>query len=436
MTGLEITYLVLFLTTLAISAFYSSSEIAFINLERIRVRHLQETKVPGANRVAAILERPERFLSVVLTSLSITETILVTCGSLLFVSLLGNAVGTPVGIVVVAITLLLLVKVIPKTIAARHAEELALRYAPAIEGTSKVVSPITAALAWITGKIPRPEGTQTIFGALLSKEELNTAISMGEAGGAVDETSARMLKRVVKFGDLWVREVMTPRTEVAWVEQDATVYDFQQTYADHPRSRYPVYEGNFDNVIGAIVSKDIHVALAKNLIDQDGTVTEFARPVYFVPGTKLVGELFTEMNAKKFSMAVVISEYGGTSGIVSIEQLIEEIVGEVRDELVGADKEVEIIGEHAIQIEAGMRIDEANEKLCLGIPETEYETLSGFVLHLLGHLPEEGEHVVYGNLKMVVTEMKGNKIGKVMITREETGESPPPLSGDSPPCMQ
>ncbi|MBL7119489.1 MAG: HlyC/CorC family transporter [Dehalococcoidia bacterium] len=440
MTGLESTYLVLLLISLVLSAFFSSSEIAYINLQRIRLKHLQDSGVPGASRVAKILESPERFLSVVLTSLSVTETVLVTCGSLLFVSLLGDATGTAVGIVVIAIVLLLFVKVVPKTIAAQHAESLALRYAPAIEVTSKVVSPVTTVLGWITARIPRPEGARTIFGALLSKEELHTAISMGEAGGAVDQSSAQMLKRVVKFGDRWVREVMIPRTEVVWVEQGATLADFQQVYSESPVLRYPIYEGNFDNVTGVLITRDVHVALAQGSIDQKSIITDFQRPVYFVPGTKLVGELFTEMRAKKFSMAVVVSEYGGTSGIVTIEELVEEIVGEVSEELVGADKGVEIISEHAIQIEANMRIDEANERLGLGLPEDEYETVGGFVLHMLGHLPEEGEHVTYGNVRLMVTEVKGLRIVRLMVTKEvpEAGpeQSHEPPSDESPTSMQ
>lgn len=419
MTNLDYIYLVLFLVCLILSALFASSEIAFINLQRVRIRHLQERAIHRADRVAKIMEHPERFLSVVLTSISFTETVVVALGSFLCVSLMGETIGTPVGIVLIAIILLIFVKVIPKTIAAQHPEGLALRYAPAIEVTSKVVSPIVKVLSWITDIIARRTGAHTLPGALLSKEEIHTFISMSEEVGAVDETSAKMLKRMVKFGDRGVREVMTPRTNVVWVEHGATLEDFQRIYAESPNLRYPVYEGNFDNVKGVLVAKDIHVALARGSVDKKSVVTDFARPTYFVPGTKLVGELFNEMRDGKFSMAVVVSEYGGTSGIVGVEQLVEEIVGEVREELVGAEREFERISEHTYQVEGSMRIGEANEQLGLGIPENDYETIAGFVLHILGHLPKGGEQVAYGNLRLAVIEVRGNRIVRLMVTKEE-----------------
>jgi len=419
MTGLDIIYLVLFIVCLILSALFASSEIAFINLQRIRIRHLQDRGVHRADRVARIMERPERFLSVVLTSISFTETVVVALGSLLCISLMGEAIGTPVGIVLIAIILLLLVKVIPKTIAAQHPEGLALRYAPIIEVTSRVVSPIVIVLSWITDKIASIRGVHTLPGALISKEEIHTCISMGEEEGVVDGASAQMLKRMVKFGDRWVREVMTPRTDVIWVEQGATMADFQKIYAESPGLRYPIYEGNFDNVTGILIARDVHQALARGTMDKESIVTEFIRSVYFVPETKLVGELFTEMREKGFSVAVVLSEYGGTSGTVSVEQLIEEIVGEVREEIAEAEKELEIISAHAYQVDGSMRVSEANEQFGMGIPENDYETIAGFILHILGHLPVEGEQVVYGNLRMAVLEVKGNRVIKIMVTKEE-----------------
>jgi len=365
------------------------------------------------------MEHPERFLSVVLTTISFTETIAVALGSLLCVSLMGETIGTPVGIIIIAIILLIFVKVIPKTIAAQHPEGLALRYAPVIEVTSRAVSPIVKVLSWITDKIARSTGAHTIPGALLSKEEIHTFISMSEEEGVVDETSAQMLKRVVKFGDRLIREVMAPRTDVIWIEQGATLVDFQRIYAKLPVLRYPVYESNFDDVKGVLVARDVHQKLAQGKINKESIVTSVIRPAYFVPETKLVGELFTEMRDNGLSMAVVLSEYGGTSGIVNIEQLVEEIVGEVKEELVGAVREYEVISEHAYQVDGSMRINEANEQLGLGIQGNDYETVAGFVLHLLGHLPTEGEQVVYGNLRVAVLEVKGNRITRLMVTKED-----------------
>lgn len=431
MTGLDITYLVLSVVCLILSAFFASSEIAYINLQRIRLRHLQDSGVHGADRVARIMERPERFLSVVLTGISFTETVLVALAGFLFVSLMGEAIGTPVGIICIAIILLLFVKVIPKTIAAQHHEGLALRYAPYIEITSKIIGPIVVALSWITDKIARPTGAHTLPRELISKEEIHICIAMGEEGGTVDETSAKMLKRMVKFGDLYVREIMTPRTDVVWIKEGTTLADFQQVYAEKALRRYPIYEGSTDNVTGVLVARDIYISLARGSIDKESVVTGFARPIYFVPGTKLVGELLTEMRDGGFSMAVVVNEYGGTSGVINIEQLVEEIVGEISEDIIGADKEFNIIGEHTYQLDGNMRIDEANEQLGLGIPDKDYETVAGFALHLLGHLPREGEQVDYNGLKLIVTEVKGNRIARLIVTKEEMGDDKQNIDSNS-----
>ena len=184
--------------------------------------------------------------------------------------------------------------------------------------------------------------------ALVTKEEIGTIISMGEEEGVVDEDEATMLRKVVKFGERQVREVMTPRTDVAWIEKEATLADFFETYAEAPALRYPVYEGTFDNVIGFISVRDVVLAQAQGILDRKSPLEELYRPVYSVPGNKLVGELFAEMRSTGYLMAVVIDEYGGTSGIVNSEQLVEKIVGEIGEELVGATAEFEVVGELAL----------------------------------------------------------------------------------------
>jgi CBS domain containing-hemolysin-like protein len=424
-----IIYFVVFLVCVAVSAFFASAEIAFMNLQRFRIKHLQRTGRRGADAVARIMDRPERFLSVVLTSISFSETLLVALGSFLCIYLWGDTIGTYVGIVLIALILLLFVKVIPKTIAAQHPEWLSLHYAPIIEATSTVVSPVVRGLSWITDKIASPTGAHLVPGALMSKQELHTCISISEEEGMMDGTAAQMLKRVVKFGDRSVREMMVPRTQTVWIQEGATLAEFHKVYAESPHMRYPVYEGTFDNVKGVLSSRDVHLAVANGSLNQKGIVTQFLRPVYHVPGSKLVGELFNELRDRKLLMAVVVNEHGGTSGVVTMRQLVEEIVGEIREELPPAESEVHAISEHAYQIEGNMKIPEANELLDLGIPEeADYETVAGFVLDLMGHLPEGGEQVMHNNLRFVVMEVTGSRITKLMITKGAI----PPGQGEAP----
>ena len=419
MGGPEIVYLMLSLIFLLVCAFFSSAEIGFIKLQQIRIKHLQQEEVHGAERVARIMEHPERFLSTVLTGISFAETIVVSLGTIFIVSLLGESAGTPIAIVLIALILLVFAKVIPKTIAAQHSERIALLYARPIELITKLLNPLVTALSWITITITR---TSTMPKALISREEIGTLISVSQEEGVVDEHSAKMLQSVVRLGECQVREIMTPRTEAIWVEQGTTMSDFLKLYAQSPAQRYPIYEDSYDNVKGTLSIRDVLTALAQKTMDRKGSVTDLARPVYFVPSNKAVGELFGEMTEDNYLMAVVVDEYGGSSGIVTIDQVIEEIVGEVKEEIVGAKKPFKIVGENAYKIQGSMRIDEVNEELKFDLPEGEYKTIGGFALNLFGHLPKEGEQVLYEDLKFVTAQVKDNKIARLLVTRERKPE--------------
>jgi len=424
MDGLEILYLVISILFLIVCAFFSSAEIGFIKLQQIRLKHLQEEKVAGADRVARIMELPERFLSTVLTGISFAETIGVALGTIFIVALLGEGLGTPIAIVVIAIVLLIFAKVIPKTIAAQHPERIALLYARPIEIITRLFYPMIIVLSWITATITR---TSTMPKALISREEISTIISMGQEEGVVDEHSAKMLHSVVRLGECQVHEIMTPRTEASWVALGTTLADFLKLYTKSPAQRYPVYEETYDNVKGMLSTWDVLTAIAQGTIDRKGSVTDLSRQVYFVPETKTVGELFGEMREEGYHMAVVVDEYGGSSGIVSIDQVIDEIVGEVKEEIVGADKPFKLVGESTYKIRGSMRIDQVNEQLNLGLPEGDYKTIGGFALNLFGHLPKEGEQAVHEDIRFVAAEVKDNKIAKLFVTRESSPEEP----GDS-----
>ena len=184
-------------------------------------------------------------------------------------------------------------------------------------------------------------------------------------------------------------------------------------------SRYPVYKENMDNVVGVLSVKDVLMALAKGTATEESTIDDLVRRPYFAPESKHIDELFAEMRDENYRLAVVVDEYGGTAGIVTLTRLVEEIVGEVGDELAGVEKDYEIINEYTFQIDGSMRIDEVNEEMELDLPEGEdYETVAGFILSLLGHIPHRNEQLRYKGLKMVITEMKGLKIEQILLTKE------------------
>ncbi len=436
MSPAEWAYLILSIVFLLVCAFFSSAEIGFINLQRIRLKRMQEEGVKGADRVARILQHPEQFLSTVLTGVSFAETIVVSLGTVFVVALVGEGAGTPLAIVLIALILLVFAKVLPKTFAAQHPERVALLYGPAIEIAERAMHPIVIALSWIIAKLNLVTHSSTVPGTLISKEEIHTIISLGEEGGMVDEDSAEMLRRVFGLGERQVHEVMTPRTEVNWIEHGATLADFLAAYKEKQAFRYPVYENSTDNVKGILSIRDVMAGIADSSLKNKSEVTSLARPAYFVPGTKMVGELFSDMRASGYSMAIVLDEFGGSSGTVSIDQLIEEIVGEVREGLEAARKPFRVVGDHTFRIDGKMGIDEANREMALDLPSGDYKTVAGFALSLFGHLPREGEEVTHGDLKVVAGQVRDKKITRVTITRlaspepEAVEEVEPAVEGD------
>jgi putative hemolysin len=416
---IEALYLVILFICLLLSAFFSSSETAFISLERFRVQHMVETKVKGAERVSKMLERPDRFLSTILLGNNLVNTAAVALATILAVSTWGQEVGVIVATFGMAIILLIFAETMPKTFANRHAERVSLLFVRPIEILAWLFSPVVVVLSWLASRLTKLVGGTPVPRSIISDEEIRTMITVGHKEGTVEEAEADMLHAVFDFGDSPVSEVLVPRPEVVGIEKGETLAEFLKTYSESPISRFPVYEENMDNVVGIISIKDVLMALAKGSITKEAPIDELIRPAYFTPETKRISELFTEMRDANYRMAVVVDEYGGTAGIVSLSRLMEEIVGPVGDELVKAEKEYESINEYTFQIDGGMRIEEANEELGLELPEGDYETVAGFILHLMGRIPKQGKQLKYKGLKMVITKMKGHKIEEILLTKEK-----------------
>ena len=424
--SVETLYLVFLFICLILSAFFSSSETAFISLERFRVQHMVETNVKGARRVSKMLERPDRFLSTILLGNNLVNTAAAAIATILAVNLWGQDMGVIVATFGMAIILLIFAETVPKTFANRHAERLSLLFVRPVEIISWIFSPVVTVLSWLASGVTKLIGGKPVQQSLVSDEEIRTMITVGHKEGTVEKTEAELLNAVFEFGDRPVSEALVPRPEVVGIEKGRTLAEFLTIYSESPMSRFPVYEENMDNVIGIISIKDVLMAQAKGAVTNESPIDELVRPAYFTPETKRISELFTEMRDKNYRMAIVVDEYGGTAGIVSLSRLMEEIVGPVGDELAAAEKEYEPIDEYTFQVDGGMRIEEANEELGLELPEGDYETIAGFVLHLLGRIPRQGRQLKYHGLKMVVTKMKGHKIEEILLTKEKKKKDEPP----------
>jgi putative hemolysin len=424
MSGLDTLYVVLFVVCLILSAFFSSSETAFISLQKVRVQNLIDNKVRGARLVSRMIARPERLLSTILLGNNFVNTAAAALATALAIKFWPSQ-GVLISTIAVTILLLIFCETTPKTIATRHAERLSLTFAGPIRALAWLLTPFVVALSWIAMGFSKMFGGAPVPKSLASEEEIRTMISMGHREGTVEEEEAEMLHNVFDFGNRPVMEVMVPRTEVIWITRGTKLADFLKLYAENPLSRFPVYEDNIDNVVGILAVKDIVMAQAKGNFSGEDTIDDLIRPAYFTPETKRVSELFTEMRDRNYRMTVVVDEYGGTAGIVSLSGLMEEIVGPVGDELAAIEKDYETINEYTFQVDGGMRVEEANEEMNLNIPEGEdYETVAGFILDLLGHIPKQGEQLKYKDYKIVITEMRGMKIEKIRLIKEKHAENP------------
>lgn len=423
MNDVNVLHFVIFAVCLLFAAFFCSAETAFIGVQKLRLQHLIRTGQRAAVSAARIVQKPEKFLATVLFGINLFETAVATIGTIIAVSLWGENLGAVLATIIITILTLVLAELIPKSLAARQAEKLALMYARPIEIISLILYPIVFVLSHIGIRMTELASDDSLVKPTISEAEFRTAIEIGEEEGIVQEREAEMLHNVFEFGDRRVREVMVPRPEITFVEKGITLADFFTIYAQFPRSRFPVYEGNQDNVVGLLSVKDVLMGLAKGAINQQSTISSLIRPSYFTPENKLVSQLFAEMLEHNHHMAVVVDEYGAAVGVISLDQITSSIVGPMIGELEKMEKEYEIINENTFQIDGGMRVEEINEQMELGLPKGDYDTMAGFIIHLLSKIPRQGEQLKYKNLKIVITKMQGARIMEVLVTKEVPREN-------------
>jgi len=370
--------------------------------------------------VAKIVEQPEKFLATVLLGINFFETAVATLGTIIAVSLIQNEnLAVAIATIVITIVTLVFAELVPKSLAVRYGERIALRYVKPLEVISTLLYPFVYILNHIGIRFTKLVGESEIPKPTISEEEFRTAISIGEAEGVVEGNEAEMLHKVFEFTDRPVSKIMVPRTEITWVAQGTNLSDFLNLYTQGRYSRFPVYKDNTDNVVGILHAKDVLMKLTDESADKDSAIDDLVRPAYFVPEGKRLGELLAEMRDGGHHGAIVVDEFGGIAGMVTLGQLTEEIVGDIQDELIDDEKDFIVTGDSTFQLDGGFRIEEANEELELNLPSGDYETVAGFILNHLGRIPKQGERFKYQNLKFVITEMRGMKIAKVIVTREK-----------------
>jgi len=333
------------------------------------------------------------------------------------------AVFSDLGAVVVTVAALSLAAVlfglfVPRSIGRKHAKQVLLLMVFPLELITWVTRPLVAVLFLLTRVVTAPFGADPNEGTLISEEDIKAVIETGEEQGVLDVEERDMLHSVFALGEKRVHEVMVPRTDIVAIDVNTPPQEVLESVVRAGHSRIPVYEGSSDQIIGVLYVKDLFRRLARG--EKDVTVRPFLRPAQFVPETKKVDELLREMQRAKVHIAIVVDEYGGTAGLVTIEDLVEEIVGEIRDEYDVERELVLPVSEHEAVMDARVPFSEVQETCGIDSPEgvDEFDTLGGFVTHELGRLPRVGETVNSNGVKFVVESVDGRRIGRVRVIRE------------------
>ena len=407
--------LILFFVCLVLSAFFSSSETAFIAFPRPRLLRLVNDGNSRANLVSRLIGHPERLLATVLLSNNLTNTAAAALGTALAINLIQNStVAVLVSTFGVTFLLLVFSETLPKTVAWKRSETVAMTFARPLSLVQWVLSPAVHVLQLITLGFTRMVG---ISGSAPrdSEQEIRTLITVGAQEGDVEQSEAELLEKVFRFGDQRVMEIMTPRPEIIWVREGTPLKDFLSIYCQYRHTRFPVYTDTTENVIGLISIKDLLQALGENQMQEDDPVTTLMRPAMVVPETKLVRETFAEMQESGQGMVLTIDEFGGIAGLVTLEQLLEVIVGDVTEEGEPVESSYSLVRDHVYRVDAGIPISEVNGELGLTLPEGQYNTLAGFMLEKLGRVPEPGDWVGHDGLVLTVCEMDGVRIAQVEV---------------------
>ena len=409
---------------LVFSAFFSSSEAAFLSLQRTRIAYLVSTGIPGAKRVADMIGQPERLLSTILLGnnlMNVAFTSVVTVSAIEFVGEGNRGQGVAIATVVSTVALLLVGEIVPKTIAVRNSERVAFLYAQPLKWTEYLLLPFVVFLQWIT------RGLNAMLGgsepeSSITEGEFRSLIDIGESEGTFKPSEAEMLEKVFQFGDRHVREVMTPRVEMVSINEGSNFREFLDIYAQNTHTRFPVFTDTVDDITGVISAKDLLNKMANEGVDYNASATDVQREAYFVPETKRISELFDELRQSGHQMAIVIDEFGGVAGLVTLKRLLEVVVGPVGEEGEAPEEEFRAIDSNTFHVEGGMSIQEANQELEIELPEGEFETIAGFVLETLGHIPVVNEEFEHENLKFEIIDMQGLRIEEIKITKSETLE--------------
>ena len=417
-----------------VNAFFSMSEMAIVTLNDNKIDKMASEGNKKAKQIQKLTENTSSFLSTIQIGVTLAGFLTSATAAQSFAEMLSNAIAKtsivnviPVGIIsgfsTVVITLimsyfsLVLGELVPKKIAMSKPEKMAFMAAPILVFVAKVTRPVVKFLALSTNGVLRLIGIDPHADEeVVTEEEIRMMVDVGGEKGVIEDTQIEMINNIFEFDDIDVADIMTHRTDMVCVDEEEPLSEAVKLSIENGFSRIPVYKEDPDNIIGIVYIKDFLKYVGTNL-PKTKTVKDMMRPAYYVPETKRCGELFTEMTEKRVQMAVVIDEYGGTAGIVTLEDVLESIVGNIQDEYDQEDEEISIINDTVFEVDGITDIEEVEEHTGKNFPEGDYDTIGGYIISVLGFLPQDGEmnEVQFENVKFTVLNVEERRIGKVKV---------------------
>ena len=423
--------ILLLLGLMVLNGFLAMARSALINVRKARLRQLVEEGVGSARSAERLAEDAHRLLATTQLGMMLTSffggAVVAVVSAPPLADLLAPWLGKasyPISFVVVvfaaALVMLILAELVPETIAVQHSERLALLLARPLTVIAFIATPIVRTMVWISNGISRLLGAEASGQLLLvTEEEIRTLIDAGEEEGIIEEDEAEMIYSIFELGDTLAREVMVPRIDVVAVDVQTSMLEALDVIMEAGHSRIPVYMETIDNVLGLLYAKDLLPYLRDGRTDVP--LDHILREAYFIPETKKASDLLTELQQRRVHIAIVVDEYGGMAGLVTIEDLLEEIVGEIQDEYDTEEPFVEFVDDNEYVFDARLDLDDLNRLMDVELPTEDSDTLGGFIYSELGRVPAVGSQVTYGDLVFRVESVSGRRIKKVRVQRRPPG---------------
>jgi CBS domain containing-hemolysin-like protein len=404
--------IVIVVVAIIVTGFLAASEVAITRMNRVRAVRLLEEKRRGSSQLSRIVDNPAPYLNVVLFL-----TLLFTIGgsttaTSFAVRHFGNA-GEIVATIVMTLLLFVFAEVTPKTFAITRTDRVALFVAPPVHYVGRILGPIANALLKLANVLMPGKGLKE--GPYITEQELRASAEVASSEGEIEEEEKELIHSIFEFGDTIAREVMVPRPDVVACEDTCTLRDVETLMLEHGYSRIPVFHEDLDDVVGVVFAKDVLKALHQGRMDMP--LSDIVRPAHFVPESKKASDLLKEMQKEKFHQALVTDEYGSVTGIVSLEDLLEELVGEIADEYDVEEPEMVQVGDGVYRVSGKTSIDDVNEMLDTELPDEEWDTVGGLVLDIFGKIPADGDEQEFQGLKFRAAEVQGRRVATVVISR-------------------